>query len=107
MPKITWVLVNCHSIKEAEKIGYQALKERLTSCFDIFPRLKTAYFWPPKVGKIEKAKGVILVLETLKPNLKSLEKTIKKIHSDKLPFIGILEIKVSSDYFEWVKNEIK
>lgn len=107
MPKITWVLVNCNSNKEAEKIGQKVLKERLVSCFDIFPRFKTAYFWPPKSREIKTAKGAILILETLKQKFGIIEKTTRKLHSDKLPFIGVIEIEVSPDYFDWIKTEIK
>jgi len=51
--KILWVLVNCNTIKEAAIIGKKALRQRLTPCFNIFPRLATNYFWPPKTGKIK------------------------------------------------------
>lgn len=107
MAKILWVLVNCNTVKEANFIGKSALKKRLTSCFDIFPRLATYYFWPPKSGKIENAKGCLLVMETLQTHFKKLEKIVKKIHSDKLPFIGSIDIgNVSPDYYKWVKGEL-
>jgi len=107
MPKITLVLVNCDTENEAERIGRKILRERLISCFDIIPRFLAAYFWPPKSGKIETSKGATLVLETLNRHILEIEREIKKIHSDKLPFIGSFEIKVSSKYFDWVRGELK
>jgi len=107
MTKITWVLVNCNSKNEAERIGKKILKERLISCFDIVPRFLAAYFWPPKSGKIETSKGATLILETLKRYIQKIEKEVKKIHSDRLPFIGSIEIQVSQEYFNWVRGELK
>lgn len=106
MAKILWVLVNCNSVEEADDIGKAALKQRLTSCFDIFPRLATYYFWPPKSGKIETAKGCLLVMETVQAHFKKLEKLVRKMHSDKLPFIGSIEIDVHPNYSKWVKGEL-
>jgi len=105
--KIIWVLVNCNSNKEADKIGKEALQHRIADCFDIFPRLKSAYFWPPKSDKLETAKGVLLILETLPKYFKKLEKLIKKLHSDKLPFIGSIEINnIHPDFVKWMKGEL-
>jgi periplasmic divalent cation tolerance protein len=108
MLKAIWVLVNCNSIKEAKLIGTTILKKRLISCFDIIPRHLAAYFWPPKSEKIETSKGATLILETFKRKYESIEKEVKKLHSDSLPFIGYLEIKgLNSDYVKWMKGEIK
>jgi uncharacterized protein involved in tolerance to divalent cations len=105
--KIIWVLVNCPKIKEAEVIGGEALRRRLVSCFDIFSRRMTRYFWPPKSGKIETAKGCLLVLETMPKYFKKLEKLIKQKHSDKLPFIGSITIgNVRPGYIKWMKGEL-
>lgn len=105
--KIIWVLANCNTIKEAEIIGKKALKQRLISCFDIFPRQAAYYFWPPKTGKIEKARGCLLALETLPKYFSKIQILVKKTHSDKLPFIGSIEVKnVSKQYFKWIKEEL-
>ncbi len=106
--KIIWVLVSCNSEKEADKIGKEALKQRLIACFGIFPRLKANYFWPPKTGKIETAQGgTLLSLETLPKYFKKIEKLVKKLHSDELPFIGSIEINnVHLDYMKWLKGEL-
>jgi periplasmic divalent cation tolerance protein len=106
--KIIWILVNCNNNKEADKIGKQALKQRIADCYDIFPRLKSVYFWPPKSGRLETAKGALLVLETLPRYFKKTEKLVKKLHSDRLPFIGSIEINnVHPDFVKWMKGELK
>ena len=108
MNQIIWILVNCNSLKEAKLIGREILKKRICSCFDIFPRYLTSYYWPPKSGKIETSKGATLILETFKNKYNSSVKEVKKLHSDKLPFIGYIEIKgISKDYINWMKGELK
>jgi uncharacterized protein involved in tolerance to divalent cations len=103
-----WVLINCNSDEEGEKIGGLILQKRLGSCFDIFPRKLTKYFWPPKSGEIEKAGGCLLVIETLENKYKEVAKTVKTLHSDQLPFIGYIQIHgVSNQYLKWLQGELK
>ena len=105
--KILWVLVNCNTVREADTIGKAVLRRRFVSCFDIFPRLAAQYFWPPKAGKIETAKGCLLVLETLPKYFKKVEKTVSGMHSDTLPFIGSVEIgNVHPKYLQWMRGEL-
>ena len=106
--KLLWVLVNCATVAEAKTIGQRALKERLAACFDIFPRRAAAYFWPPRTGKIETARGCLLVLETLPKHFRALATLVKKLHRDQLPFIGSLEIgNVSANYHRWLRGELR
>ena len=55
--EIIWVVCNTNSIKEADKIGRAALKERLCACYSILPRIRSVYYWPPKSKKLEQSKG--------------------------------------------------
>jgi len=106
--KVIWVLINCNSQNEAKKIGYKVLDLRLASCFDIFERKLTTYFWPPLTGKKETVKGALLILETTLNKYKKIKSQVEKIHSDKLPFIGYIEIKGTDiKYQKWLKGEIK
>lgn len=105
--KVTWVVVNCVSLRQADQLGTALLKQRLASCLDIFPRAKTAYFWPPKSGKIESAKGAMLVLDTLPTKVSAVRKLVKKMHSDTLPFIGSFAINVEPAYYKWVVSELR
>jgi periplasmic divalent cation tolerance protein len=105
--EIYWVVTNCNNNKEAFRIGKQLLKERLVACFDVFSRVKTMYYWPPKSGTIEKGTGAQLVLVTLPRNYKKIQKRIKDLHSDDVPFIGAIEVEeVEPEYFAWLKGEL-
>lgn len=106
--KSIWVLVNCNTKEEAMNIGNNALKKRLISCFDVFSREVSRYFWPPKENKIEETKGCLLILKTLKEKYEKLTEFIEKLHSDKEPFIGFIPIYgLKKSYFDWMKGELK
>lgn len=108
MNKAIWVLVNCNSIKEAKLIGNNILKKRLSPCFEIISRHSASYYWPPKSGKIETSRGAILIIESFRDRYGSIAKEARKLHSDKLPFIGFIEMKgVSKDYIDWMRKELK
>jgi len=105
--KIIWVIVSCNNIKEAKKIGQSILKRRFCGCLEIFPRLGAWFFWPPKKNKIESAKGCLLALATLPGYFSRVEKEVKKLHSDKVPFVASLELnQVSAKYAKWLKDEL-
>jgi len=105
---VIWVLVNCNSINEARKIGNKVLEKRLAACFDVLSRNFTSYFWPPKSNKKEKGKGALLILETTLNKYKKIKSEVEKIHSDKLPFIGHVEIKGTDiKYQKWLKEEVR
>ena len=108
MNQVIWVLVNCNSVKEAEKIGRKILKMRYCSCFDIIPRHLSVFYWPPKKGKVETSKGAILTIETFSRKYDLIKNQVKKLHSDRLPFIGFMEIKgIDKEYISWIKGEIR
>ncbi|MBI4136226.1 MAG: divalent-cation tolerance protein CutA [Candidatus Vogelbacteria bacterium] len=108
MEQHIWVLVNCNSSEEAEKIGRAILETRLGVCFDIFSRELSAYFWPAKSGRIETTKGALLIIETFKNHYASLKDRVKKMHSDELPFIAYLNIEGADEEFQaWMKGELE
>src|SRR3989344_1560593 len=103
-----WVFVNCNTIQEAHEVGDKVLQIRLGSCFDIFERNLTTYFWPPKTGKKETGTGALLIIETLEEKFDEVRSFVKSVHSDELPFIGYIEVKGTEDaYKKWIKGELK
>ena len=105
--KIAWLLVTCNSLGEADRIGKTLLRQRHIACYDIIARSKAAYFWPPKNGKIEKAKGAMVILVTLPRLASSARKIITRHHSDTLPSINGLSVEVSAAYGRWVRGEVR
>ncbi len=108
MNKVIWVLVNCNSTDEAKSMGNSLLNQRFVSCFNVYNRTTASFFWPPKSGKVESAKGAALVLETFEDKYNIVKKEIMKMHSDKLPFVGYVEMSgVSEEFIDWMEGEIK
>lgn len=104
---VCWVLVNCTSVDEATRIGETVLAARQASCFDVFRRERSRYFWPPQSGNIEESAGALLVLETLAPYVAGCSRLVRADHGDELPFIGTLRIEqVSASYREWMQGEL-
>lgn len=106
--KVIWAIVVCSSNNEAENIGRFILKKRLCSCYDIIPRKLARYFWPPKKNTIEESKGCLLLLETFKEKYNTLSEKVKKLHSDKEPFIAFIPLQgISTSYLAWMQGEIR
>ena len=106
--KIIWVVVSTSSSREADKIGKEVLRERLCACYGIIPRIKSVYYWPPKSSNLEESKGSLLTLETLPRHYSAISKLVKKLHSDRVPFIGQWKMEgVDKDFYNWLKGEIK
>jgi periplasmic divalent cation tolerance protein len=88
------------SKKEAEKIAKELLEKKIVACCNIFP-IKSLYWWE---GKIKKANEFVLIAKTLKKDIGKLEKLVKKLHPYKIPFIGIFDVKINEEYFQWAKG---
>ena len=108
MGKVIWVLVNTNSKAEGDKIGRAVLKQRLCACYGLYKKFGSTYFWPPRSGKLETNTGPLLVLETVPKHYRHIVKLVRELHSDRVPFIGFIEIKgVQADFYNWLKSEVK
>ncbi|MFA4937079.1 MAG: divalent cation tolerance protein CutA [Patescibacteria group bacterium] len=100
--------VSCSSLKQAKIIGDASLKQRLVACYEVYPNIKTKYFWPPRKNKVQSDNRSTLILVTLPQFVNKLQKLIKSKHSDQVPFIGLIEvISVNPAYYRWLKQELK
>jgi periplasmic divalent cation tolerance protein len=105
---IKQLIISCNSSAEAAKIGQALLKQRLVGCVDVLPKTSSMYFWPPKKGKIAKGKGVMLLAMTLPRHIGKAKILITKKHSDKVPFIGSVDVHdVSQEYYRWLATELR
>lgn len=104
---VIWILVNCNSVEEATRIGDAALAAREATCFDVFPRVLSRYFWPPRSGKVEEARGALLVVETFEDRMERVRALVRRHHADTLPFTGSLRVgHVADEYRSWMSGEI-
>ncbi len=97
------VMVTAASKDEAVKIADQVVGARLAACASTIPTVRSTYWWD---GKLMNDEESLLLIKTTSDKFHSLEETIRKIHSYKVP--EILAIPVSNGfhpYLEWVCRE--
>lgn len=102
------VYITSENKKQAKKIAKHLLKKRLCACINIFENMTSCYWWPPKKGKLEESKEVVLIVKTLENKFKAIEKEVKKVHSYQVPCIFSIKVdKAHKPYLDWLKNEVK
>ena len=98
------IYTTCKDDEEAKMIADQLVKERLVACANFFP-VRSVFWWRNKVNE---AKEVAMFMKTKKENFGKVREKIKELHSYDVPVImafGIAE--KDSDYFSWLKGEVK
>lgn len=97
------VMVTTASQDEAVKIADQVVQSHLAACASMIPTVRSTYWWE---GKLMNDQESLLLIKTTSDKFDSLEETIRKIHSYKVP--EIIAIPVSQGfppYLEWVRRE--
>ncbi len=103
MREAVLLYVTAGSLKEAEALGKALLEKRLCACVNIFPEMRSFYWWE---GQIEGAKEVVLVVKTTRALAEKAREEIVKRHSYSCPCV--LEIPVSGGhkpFLEWLFRE--
>jgi len=94
------VLVTCGSEEEAVKISNALVEEKLASCVNLIPPIRSIYRWE---GKIWDEKEWLLFIKTQRKKFDKLEKKVKSLHSYTVPeIIALPIIEGSSSYLEWL-----
>lgn len=101
------VYITCDSIDQAKSIGKHLMENRLAACINIFPEMQPMFFWPPKSGKIDESKEVVLIAKTISSKYQALEAEVIKIHSYDTPcIIAIPTAFVGEKYLTWLQSEL-
>ena len=99
------VFITAASLKQAKEIAGILISKRLAACVNILPGINSVFRWQ---GKIDKAKEVLLLAKTTKPNFKKLASQVKKVHSYECPEIIALPIIAGNkEYLRWIENSVK
>ena len=97
------VMVTAASQDEAVKIADQVVRARLAACASTIPTVRSTYWWE---GKLMNEQESLLLIKTTSDKFNSLEETIRKIHSYKVPEIIAIQVsKGFAPYLEWVHRE--
>ena len=107
MTEMILVYITCKNVKQAKAIGTHLLQKRLAGCINIFPKIHSLYFWPPKSRKIESANETVILVKTIKSKYKTIESEVHKVHTFQTPAIfAIPLLDMERKYLTWLTNEI-
>jgi periplasmic divalent cation tolerance protein len=100
------VLVTCGSAKEARKIAWAVVEQRMAACANIVTSpVQSVYRWK---GRVESAKEFLLVIKTTQSRFAKLKAEVKRLHSYDVPEIIALPIAHgAAAYLAWISNSVR
>lgn len=95
--------ITAPSREVAEKIARALVEERLASCANIIPGVRSIFRWK---GKVEAASEVCLIAKSRAELFEALEKRVKELHPYDCPCIVAWPIeKGHQPYLDWITEE--
>lgn len=108
MSEMLVVYITCPSLDDAKNIAKHLMSKRLCACVNIYPEMQPMFFWPPKSGKIDESKEVVLLVKTIESKYAQVEEEAAKVHPDDTPCIFAIPVKhVSKKYYDWLVGEME
>jgi periplasmic divalent cation tolerance protein len=96
------VLSTASSLKEGERIAQDLIRKGLAACVNVVPRVCSFFFWE---GRLCREGEVLLLVKTVKGQLKKIVKNIKSLHRYSVPEILFFEAEGGeSQYLSWVEK---
>lgn len=103
--KFVVVLVTCGTRREARKIAGAVVEKRLAACVNVLGGVESVYTWK---GKVERARGILLVMKTEARRVKALERAVHALHSYETPEFIVLPVTGgSAKYLKWLAESVK
>jgi periplasmic divalent cation tolerance protein len=91
--------------KEAEKIAYCLIKNKLAACVNIMENVNSLFWWQ---GKVDSAKEALLIVKTRKTLMHKLIRKVKSLHSYEVPEIIALPIVCGNkEYLKWINESTR
>jgi periplasmic divalent cation tolerance protein len=104
MPSLM-VEITAPSPGEAERIGRAVVEERLASCANILPAVRSIYRWK---GRVEEASETMLLVKTTEAALPELIRRVCALHSYECPCIAAFQIVGGNPgYLAWIEAETR
>lgn len=102
--KMAIYFLTCADNREADKISKALLEKRLVACAK--KSLVSSSFWWK--GKIENAKEVIVMLESVEENFDKINAVVNKLTSYETPMLFSIPVsKTTKGVEKWLKKELK
>ncbi len=98
------VFSTASSAEEAEKIARGLVNERLASCVNVVPAIRSIYRWQ---GKIEDSQEVLLIIKSSRERFDALRTLLEKLHSYEVPeVIAMPVVDGARNYLNWMDGEL-
>jgi periplasmic divalent cation tolerance protein len=99
------VLTTCGSAAEARRIARKLVEEKRAACVNILSvAVESIYRWR---GKVESGREFLLLIKTKRKEFAGLERSIRKLHSYKVPEVLALPIAAGSKgYLKWIDESV-
>lgn len=100
-----WVYMTFGKLEEAEEIAKVLVAEKLAACANIFPKVRSLYWWE---GKVHDDPEVVVVAKTTRNNYPFLEERVRGLHSYECPCIVALPIEAGNPPFlKWIEESVR
>ena len=98
-------LSTCPDEASATSIGSALVTERLATCVNRVPGLKSLYFWN---GSLRDDAEILLIIKTTMGRLPALEARLKALHPYELPeLVAIPVVGGNERYLDWVRSGVE
>lgn len=98
------IFVTVSNKKEAELIAKRLIESKLAACVNIIDRVNSLFWWE---ARADKAKELLLIIKSKKSKFKNIVKTVKSLHSYKVPEIIALPIILGEEkYLKWIDESL-
>nr|MBI5455801.1 divalent-cation tolerance protein CutA [Candidatus Levybacteria bacterium] len=102
--KMAIYYLTCANDWEADKISKALLNKRLVTCAKKLP-VSSSFWWK---GKIDNAKEVVVMLESIEENFDKINAGVKKLSSyETYILFSIPVLKTTKGVKDWLRKELK
>ena len=101
--KLCLLYLTCADDKEADRITQALLEKKLVFCVKKYP-VFSSFLWK---GKVDSAREVLLIMDSLENNFEKVHMEVSKIHSyDTFVLVSTPVSQATEDVKKWFKEEL-
>jgi periplasmic divalent cation tolerance protein len=87
----------------AQRLGEELVRERLATCANVLPQIRSVYWWNDELERSEEA---LVILKTVEARVPALRERALSLHPYEVPEILVLEVEQGHEpYLDWVRRE--
>jgi periplasmic divalent cation tolerance protein len=97
-------LTTCPNQETATRIAEALVTERLATCVNQLPNVRSTYFWD---GRLQNDDEILLMIKTTLSQVRGLESRLKAVHPYELPELIVLPVIAGNEaYLRWVREGV-